>query len=137
MQLKITKSTSVDEVDEYLEAKRAATEASKRLELATAALTEKMERDHRKTYTVKDGGKVRKVTYVQNTTTVVNEDSFKKEIGARAFNKLTTAKLDRKKLEAALDTGEVDPIILGKHTETKPSKAFIRYTEGTADDAEE
>ena len=134
MHLKIVQTTTDAEVDEYLEAKRIATEANRRLELATQALTEKMEREQRKTYTVRDGGKYRKVTYVQNTTTVVNEDGLKKEIGARAFNKLTTAKLDRKKLETALTDGTIDPFTVGKHTEEKPSKAFIRYTEGVADD---
>ena len=104
------------------------------MEQAQEELTRYMQANQRKTLTSEDGGKTYRVTFVQSVTTKVNEDGLKKAIGAPAWNKLTTAKLDRKKLSAAMDSGELDPYIVGQHVTETPSKPFIRFTEGAKED---
>jgi len=44
------------------------------------------------------------------------------------FNKYTYRKLDRKKLEAALDAGEVPSVKVAPYVDTKMSAPFIRFT---------
>lgn len=140
--MKITRTTNpasvtpVDSLEYYMEAKQALAEATAKMKAATKALTDQMAYDHEKTLTRRKGDKVFKFTYVQNKTTVLDEDGLKKALGAPKFNKLTTAHLDKKKLEAAMDLGTVDPVIVGQYVTEKPSAAFIRFTEGTATDDE-
>jgi hypothetical protein len=82
-----------------------------------------------KTAEVQDGGKAYRVTFVQGETTEIDEPGLRKALGATQYRKYTQEKLDRKKLEAALDQGEVDPIVVGQHVRVKPNKPFLRYTE--------
>lgn len=85
--------------------------------------------DQTKSAEVQDGGKAYRVTYVQGETTEIDEPGLRKALGATTYRKYTQEKLDRKKLEAALDLGELDPIEVGQHVRVKPSKPFLRYTE--------
>lgn len=85
---------------------------------------------------VSSGRKSRKVgnytfTLVQAERTKINEAGLKKALGARNFNKLTVAKLDQMKLRAAIDNGEIDPIVVGQYSEVVLNKPSIRMTEGT------
>lgn len=93
-------------------------------------------KDQRKTAEVEDGGKKYRVTYVQGETTQVDEAGLRKALGAVTFRKYTVQKLDRKKLEDAMDSGDVDPIVVGQFVSVKPSKPFLRFTikEAGADD---
>lgn len=59
----------------------------------------------------------------------IDEDKLKKALGAPLFNKLTTAKLDEDKIEAAIALGDVDPNVVAactEHTETQYLE--VRYT---------
>lgn len=124
----------MDAAAEYAVAKAAVEEATARLKLATAALAEQMAASQTKTFTHRDGGKIRRFTYVQNTTSVLDEEGLKKALGAPVFSTLTVAKLDKKKLEAAMDRGTVDPVIVGQYVTEKASAPFIRFTESEAED---
>lgn len=134
--MKIRKNA--DRVEELINtlarARKQQTEAAHRLEQAQEELTRYMSANQRKTLTSEDGGKVYRVTFVQNVTTKINEASLKKAIGSSSWNKLTTAKLDRKKLSEAMDTGELDPYVVGMHVTEVPSKPFIRFTEGAKEE---
>ena len=52
------------------------------------------------------------VTKVVSSTTVVNEDQLKKLFGAKVWNKITTRKMDKSKLDVAIKEGEVSPVDL-------------------------
>lgn len=84
-----------------------------------------------------DGGKYYQATIVSPEQIDVDEAGLRKEIGAVAFRKLSFEKLDRKKLEAALSEGTLDPQVVGKYLHTKDAKPYIRFTEGVTDDGDE
>lgn len=132
MQLKIKRSE--EELSEYIDAKHALTEATNRLKLAEQRLIEKMTREERKSYSAKLGGKTYRATFVQNMRTVIDEPGLKKAMGAVAFRKVTKQVIDRKKLEAAMESGTADPLIVGQYVKEEPSSPFVRFTEGAATD---
>lgn len=129
--MKIKRNDSVDDlIEQYATAKAYLADAEAQVKYAGKKLTEYMAANQRKSLSRKDGGKIYRVTYVQNTSTQINEEGLKKALGAKQFHKLTTEKLDRKKLSDAMDSGEVDPMIVGAHVTEKLSAPFIRFTEG-------
>jgi hypothetical protein len=134
MQLKIRKTDENVELNEFIEAKRAVEDAQRRLELAQQSLVEKMTREQRKTFIKEDGGKVYRATYVQAVRTVVNEEGLKKAIGAVKFRKVSKQVLDKKLLEKAMETGAVDPVLVGQYVTEVPNRPSIRLSEGTASD---
>ena len=87
-----------------------------------------MTEQRRKSYAYLDGDFNYRVTRVSSTRTRVNEDSLKKELGARLFNKATKRVLDTKKLEALMDDGTLDPMIVGKHVIVTDSAPYNRIT---------
>lgn len=95
-----------------------------------------MVRQQQKSTSTVDGGKRYQATYVQGETTSIDEAGLRKELGATKFRKYTTEKLDRKKLEAALELGEVDPIVVGRFVQVKASNPYLRFTEKEAGDDE-
>lgn len=65
---------------------------------------------------------------MQNTGEVVDEAALKKELGAKLWKKVTTPTLDKDKLEEAIVTGLVDPVVVAKHTKTiTTSSPYIRF----------
>lgn len=65
-----------------------------------------------------------------------NEPGLKRALGARVFNKLTTAKLDTKKLDAAIAAHQVDPLQVVAYGEVVPGKTYVKVTEVKSDGAE-
>jgi len=64
---------------------------------------------------------------------VIDEEKLKKQLGAKAFNKLTRRVLDEEKLEAAITLGEVDPNVVAACTEfidTPYLEARLKHKEG-------
>src|SRR5690242_7457202 len=119
MKLNIKRDDS--ELTDYLEARRAADEATARLKAAQKALIQKMTREQRKSYEHLDGAKKYKVTYVQNVRNVIDEPGLKKAMGAVAFRKVCKQVIDRKLLEGALEEGTADPMVVGQFVKEVPS----------------
>jgi hypothetical protein len=69
-----------------------------------------------------------KFTLVAAERTVIDEDGLKKGLGAKAWNKFTIKKLDRSKLEAALNDGSVDPVLVARHSVVKKDTPHIRIS---------
>jgi ATP-dependent helicase YprA (DUF1998 family) len=76
-----------------------------------------------------------KVTMVRPETMTFDENGLRKALGAKVFNKLTTAKLDRKKLEKAIESGEIDPVVVAQNTTLILQNTHIRVTEKSNDPA--
>jgi|SRR6478735_74354 len=133
MKLQIVKNTP-DELERFVAAQKRLQEAQAEYDGYKEALIEKMTREQRKSYSLDDGGKRYKVTYVQNIRTQVDEPGLKKALGAVKFRKYCKQVLDRKALETALDTGEVDPNIVGQYVKELPSAPFLKFTEGATPD---
>lgn len=70
-----------------------------------------------------------RATMVQTTTYAFDESGLRKSLGVRVYNKLTTAKLDKKKLEKAVEDGQLDPVIVAQYATEKEGAPFIRFTE--------
>jgi hypothetical protein len=86
-----------------------------------------------KTVTVVDGEQQIRFTYVSKEVTKIDEKGLRKELTARVFDKFTDKKLNRSKLEAAMQSGAVDPMIVSKHVEIAEGQPYLRITEGEAE----
>lgn len=84
-----------------------------------------MERMQRKSY-VHLGTRF---TMVKSSAPNIDAAGLKKALGARLYNKFTTAKLDTKKLEAAMNDGLVDTVVVAQYTSYVDRKPYLRITE--------
>lgn len=73
-------------------------------------------------------------TSTSRTTTTFDELGLKKALGARQFNKLTVSKLDRGKLEEAIQAEQIDPAVVAQYTKITPGAMSIRLTKKAASD---
>jgi hypothetical protein len=73
-------------------------------------------------------------TSTSRTTTVFDEAGLKKALGARAYNKLTVAKLDKSKLEEAIQADQVDPAVVAQYTKINTGGTTLRLTKKAASD---
>src|SRR4051812_31936791 len=111
-------------IEAFLEAKETADRASERVAELQERLTKEMEANQTKSYSTDRA----KVTYVRNTITKIDEKGLRKALRARVFDKYTVRKLDRKAMEAAMDSGEVDPVIVSKFVHNDYTKPFLRVS---------
>lgn len=75
-------------------------------------------------------------TATSRTTMNFDESGIKKALGARIYNKLTSAKLDRAKLQEAIESGTVDAGVVSQHTQTVQGATTLRLTKKAADEPE-
>ena len=114
-------------VDDYLEAKAERDKAQARLDDLGARLIKQMEADQRKSYRWDAHGARHTLTYVQSHTTEINEHGLRKALKAKVFDRYTKRVLDRKAMEAAMDSGEVDRMIVGQYVTLRPNKPHLTY----------
>lgn len=88
-----------------------------------------METDSTKSMKVTVQGMAKQVTYVQTKSYEVDEKGLRKALTAKVFDKYTVKKLERAKLEKAIDDGEVDPMVVARFVAEKPNKPYLRYSE--------
>lgn len=69
-----------------------------------------------------------RATKVQSVRTVIDENTLKKSLGEKVWMKVSTRILDKKKLEAYIATGEVDPMIVAECSTETPSSPYIKIT---------
>jgi prolyl-tRNA editing enzyme YbaK/EbsC (Cys-tRNA(Pro) deacylase) len=84
---------------------------------------------HAKTLTLDTGDIKHRVTYVTRETHKIDEKGLRKALRARVFDRFTERRLVRSRLEAAMASGEVDPMLVSKYVETVQSAPYLRYTE--------
>lgn len=87
-----------------------------------------MQADQRKNATVPNtsGTGDLSITLVEGSTMSLDEEKLKKAIGAQMWNKITTRTLDRKKLDAFIASGEINPMIVARVTTEVPRKPFVK-----------
>jgi len=120
-----------DLVREYAEKAARLDDAQKDLELTKKELIAEMEADQVKTSEVREGDKIYRATYYQGHRTDIDEESLGKVMDLEPYCKVV---LDRGLLEAALETGEVDPFLVGKYVTERKNKPSVRFTQRAADD---
>ena len=76
-----------------------------------------------------EDGVAAKVALVKASTMVFDEAKLKKAVGAEAWKKITTPKLDKDLLEAAIKMGVVDANTVAACTEERPKKPYLKFTE--------
>lgn len=101
---------------------------------AEAELLRVLEEQELKSTTAEIGGVKYTTTSTQRTSTTFNESGLKKALGARLYNKLTIAKLDKSKLTEAIQEGTVDSAVVAQHTEVVTGAVSIRLTKKAASD---
>lgn len=125
--MKITPTAPDDLVADYLQARIERDQALERFGEAEERLMKQMEADQRKTFKWKAGGRNHSLTYVQKSSTYIDEPGLRKALTAKVFDKYTKRVLDRKAMEAAMDEGSVDPVTVSKYVTPKPQKAYLDY----------
>lgn len=116
-------------VADFLTARQIRDRAQADLDEAQDRLIKQMEQDQRKSFRWTSDGVSRAITYVQAHTTVIDEAGLRKALGAKAFDRYTIKKLDRKAMEKAMDEGKVDPVTVSRYVTLKPNKAHLSLTE--------
>ena len=123
-------------VGEYLVARVERDKAQAKLDEIQSRLMKQMEADQRKSYRWQADGRAFGVTYVQAHTTVIDESGLRKALGAKAFDRYTVRKLDRKAMEKAMDEGKVDPITVSRYVTLKPNHPHLSLVEKEVTDAD-
>jgi hypothetical protein len=68
-------------------------------------------------------------TLVESEVEEIDQERLKKALGATTWNKLTTASLDKKKLQDAMARGLVDPNVVAQCSSPVKRKPYIKITE--------
>lgn len=115
----------------YHDAKVAVEEASNAAAEAEAVLLEVLQRTGIKTVVFVDDDTGIRVqgTLTEPERSTTDPDALRKDVGARVWNKITRKVLDKDKLKTAIASGDVDPVVVAKHTTTSKTKPFIKVTE--------
>lgn len=84
----------------------------------------------------KDGVKYTVTVAAPRTTVSYDEVGLKKALGAKAYAKLTISRLDKAKLEAAVQEGEVDSRVVAQHATVSTGTRSMRLTRKVADESD-
>jgi hypothetical protein len=120
-------------VREYLIARAAMDKAQAQLEEAAARLRKQMESDQRKSFRWEKDGIRRSISYVQQYTINVDEPGLRRALRAKTYDRYTKRVLDRRAMEKAMDSGEVDPVVVSRFTSRIAKKPFLTYSEKEAE----
>jgi hypothetical protein len=58
---------------------------------------------------------------------VIDETGLRKALTAKVFDRFTKRVLDKKAMEAAMDSGLVNPVTVSKYVSLKPSRPYLEY----------
>ncbi len=67
-------------------------------------------------------------TLGQSTSRTINEEKLKRKVGPGIWRKITTLMLDKKKAEAAIASGLIDPVDYADCIEVTPGAEFAKVT---------
>lgn len=87
-----------------------------------------MQEEGVKTITVEDGPDNILGTWVQGTRITIDEARLRKELGAAAFDKLCSKKLDGQLLEEAIAKGQIDATLVASCSNEAPNKPYVKLT---------
>jgi hypothetical protein len=119
----------------FAELQAKADEATRAANDVKKVLAEALEQDQIKTHEVQDGGKIYRATFLQAIVPIIDEEGLEKELGAEVYDRYTKKVLDKKALEQAMESNEVDPLKVGKHVTERKNAASVRFTVRAADDS--
>lgn len=91
-------------------------------------LVDEMNNVNKKTHITVASNKQHSVNVQTNTSRTINEEKLKRKVGPSIWRKVTTLLLDRKKVDALVASGEIDPVDLADCVDENESAPFIRIT---------
>lgn len=115
-------------VVEYDKLKAEADDLADRIKTLQAGIIEGLDSIGATTHVVVVGDAKVQVTRVQNKSVKINEGRFRKAIGATVWNKVSSRKLDKAKLDAAIQNGVIAPIDVADASDETVGSPFIRMT---------
>lgn len=121
-----------DLVKEFARLSAVAEDAARAMDAVKSQLLEAMQEEQIKTSEVREGDKIYRATFVQSTTTQIDEKGFLAEAGDDADLYMKKV-FDRKALEQALEDGTVNPYLVGRYVTERKSKPSVRFTQRVAD----
>jgi hypothetical protein len=110
-------------------------EAQRKMAVITEKLVTEMEEEHAKSFLIHDNEGDHRFTYVRREVPVIDEKGLRRALTARVFDRYTTRKLDRKRLEEAMGTGAVDRMVVAKYVQMKDGDPYIKYTVSNKEEA--
>jgi uncharacterized protein YciI len=87
-----------------------------------------LDRLEEKTLIVEIDDRKVKATKVQGTRTTIDENTLKRSLGEKLWMKVSTRILDKKKLEAHIASGEVDPLVVAESSTETQTSPYIKIT---------
>lgn len=93
-----------------------------------ADIISELDRIQEKTIVVEVQDRKIKATKVEGIRTTIDENSLKKSLGEKLWMKVSSRVLDKKKLEAHIASGEVDPIVVAESSTEKANAPYIKLT---------
>ena len=83
-----------------------------------------------------DGVKYTVTVAAPRTTVAYDEAALKKALGAKKYGKVTITKLDKAKLEAAVQEGEIDAHVVAQHATITHGARSVRLTRKVAEESD-
>ena len=124
-------------VRDYVEARALADRALEVVKKSEARLVEVLDEEEVKSSSIEVNGVKHTVTVAAPRTTVsYDEAGLKKALGAKNYAKLTIAKLDKAKLEAAVQEGEIDSRVVAQHATVSTGSRSVRLTRKVAEESD-
>jgi len=93
-----------------------------------AEIIDLLDRAEEKTFVVDLDGRQVKATKVQGVKTVIDESSLKRSLGEKLWMKVSTRVLDKKKLEAFIAAGEVDPMTVAECSTENEIAPYVKLS---------
>lgn len=100
-------------------------------------MVELLDEEEIKSSSIEEDGVRNTVTIAAPRTTVTyDEAGLKKALGAKTYIKITISKLDKAKLEAAVQDGEIDSRIVAQHATISTGARSVRLIRKVADESD-
>ena len=126
--MKINQKLLADKVARLEELKRDKSEIDGQIKELQTDIIDTLDRAEQKSISVELDGRTIKATKVQSVKTIIDESSLKRSLGEKLWMKVSTRMLDKKKLEAFIATGEVDPMIVAECSTESDNAPYVKIT---------
>lgn len=125
--MRITPTETDPLVADYVRARVDRDQAQARLDELGERLIKQMEADQRKSWRWRDEHGAHTLTMVVKHSTDIDERGLRRALTAKVFDRYTKRVLDRKAMEAAMDDGAVDPMVVSRFVSQRAHKPYLDY----------
>ena len=126
--MKINQKLLADKVARLEQLKHDKLEIDGQIKELQTDIIDTLDRAEQKSISVELDGRTIKATKVQGVKTTIDENSLKRSLGEKLWMKVSTRMLDKKKLEAFIATGEVDPMVVAECSTESGNAPYVKIT---------